>query len=81
MGGAEHRYAYDFETAEKMLSVAGFVDIKRREFDESIDSKRREIRSLLMSARKTYPSEAFCFDQNCMAGKQHIADRTGLLVE
>jgi len=50
--GTEHRYAYDFETAEKMLSIAGFVDIKRREFDDSIDSKRRELGSLLMSARK-----------------------------
>jgi hypothetical protein len=61
-----------------MLSI-DFVDIKRREFDESIDSKRREIGSLLMSARKPYPSEAFGFDRNCMAGKQHIADRTGLM--
>lgn len=50
--GAEHRYAYDFETAKKLLSLAGFVDVKRREFDDSIDSKRRELGSLLMSARK-----------------------------
>ena len=50
--GTEHRYAYDFETAEKMLSIAGFVDIKRRKFDDSLDSKRRELGSFLMSARK-----------------------------
>lgn len=66
---AEHRYAYDFETAEKTLSIAGFVDIKRREFDESVDSKRREIGSLLMSARKPYPSDMVGFDQNRIEGE------------
>lgn len=50
--GMEHRYAYDFETAEKALRAAGFVDIERRDFDESLDSKRRKLGSLLMSARK-----------------------------
>lgn len=50
--GMEHRFAYDFETAEKILKAAGFVEIKRREFDESLDSKRRKLGSLLIYARK-----------------------------
>jgi len=50
--GAEHRYAYDFETAEKVLKGVGFSDIQRIDFDASLDSKHREIGSLSISARK-----------------------------
>ena len=50
--GGEHRYAYDFETAEKLLRGVGFSDVLLREFDPSLDSKHREIGSLFMSARK-----------------------------
>ena len=50
--GTEHRYAYDFETAEKVLRAAGFVEIQERRFDASLDSKHREVGSLFMSARK-----------------------------
>ena len=50
--GTEHRYAYDFETAEKILKAAGFVDIGSRDFDPSLDSEHRRVGSLFVSARK-----------------------------
>lgn len=50
--GTEHRYAYDFETAEKVLRAAGFVDIRPREFNPSLDSEHRRVASLFVSARK-----------------------------
>ncbi|HEV8355468.1 MAG TPA: methyltransferase domain-containing protein [Gemmatimonadales bacterium] len=50
--GTEHRFAYDLETAEKALKLAGFSDIRPRAFDPSLDSKHREVGSLFMSARK-----------------------------
>ncbi|MES2982582.1 MAG: methyltransferase domain-containing protein [Verrucomicrobiota bacterium] len=48
----EHRFAYDEETATKLLKTVGFTDIRSVEFDPSIDSKHREIGSLFMVARK-----------------------------
>lgn len=50
--GTEHRFAYDFETAEKLLRGVGFIDIRPQVFDPSLDSKHREIGSLFVSARK-----------------------------
>jgi predicted SAM-dependent methyltransferase len=50
--GSEHRYAFDFETAEKVLRGAGFADIRQRDFDASLDSKHRQIGSLFVVARK-----------------------------
>jgi predicted SAM-dependent methyltransferase len=50
--GTEHRFAYDFETAEKVLMTAGFVEVRERAYDSSLDSKHREVGSLFMSARK-----------------------------
>jgi predicted SAM-dependent methyltransferase len=50
--GTEHRFAYDFETAEKALKAAGFVDVQRRDFDPSLDSEHRRLGSLFVSARK-----------------------------
>jgi Flp pilus assembly protein TadD/predicted SAM-dependent methyltransferase len=50
--GTEHRYAYDFQTAEKLLTIAGFVEIQRREFDPSLDAAHRSVGSLLVVARK-----------------------------
>jgi predicted SAM-dependent methyltransferase len=49
---SEHRFAYDFETADKMLRAAGFLDIRQRQFDPSLDSEHRRIGSLFVSARK-----------------------------
>jgi hypothetical protein len=48
----QHRFAYDEETARKVLEMVGFRDVRRVAYDPSIDSKRREIGSLFMSARK-----------------------------
>jgi predicted SAM-dependent methyltransferase len=48
----QHRFAYDEETARKVLEAAGFQDVRRVSYDPGIDSKRREIGSLFMSARK-----------------------------
>jgi len=50
--GTEHRYAYDFETAARALSIAGFVAIRECEFEPSIDSEHRRVGSLFVSARK-----------------------------
>jgi len=50
--GTEHRFAYDLETAEKALKLAGSGDIRTRAFDPSLDSKHREVGSLFISARK-----------------------------
>ncbi|WP_083712973.1 class I SAM-dependent methyltransferase [Paludisphaera borealis] len=50
--GTEHRFAYDLETAEKVLKAAGFIDVRPRAFDPSLDSKHRELGSLFVSARK-----------------------------
>jgi predicted SAM-dependent methyltransferase len=49
---AEHRFAYDFETAEKVLAGAGFIAIQERPFDAALDSEHRRIGSLFISARK-----------------------------
>jgi predicted SAM-dependent methyltransferase len=54
--GTEHRFAYDFETAEKVLAAAGFTDVRRRPFDPSLDSEHRRVGSLFVAARK--PAEA-----------------------
>jgi predicted SAM-dependent methyltransferase len=48
--GFDHRFAYDFETVEHALKEAGFVEIRRREFDPGLDSKVRESGTLYVSA-------------------------------
>jgi len=48
----EHRFAYDFETAHKMLEAAGFSDIRQSAFDPAFDSEHRRVGSLFVSARK-----------------------------
>ena len=48
----EHRFAYDFEAAEKVLAGVGFVDVRRAEFDPGLDSEHRKVGSLFVSARK-----------------------------
>src|ERR1700737_2418640 len=50
--GGEHRFAYDEETARKVLESVGFEDVRRVSFDPSMDSRHREVGSLFMSARK-----------------------------
>ena len=49
--GDEHKYAYDCETLALILVHAGFVDVRRRDFDPSLDSESRR-ESLFIKARK-----------------------------
>ena len=44
--------SYDEETLRKVLEEVGFGDISRVAFDPSIDSKHREIGSLVVIAQK-----------------------------
>lgn len=48
----EHRFAYDEETARKLLQRVGFVEVQRVAFDLTVDSPHREIGSLFITARK-----------------------------
>lgn len=48
----EHRYAYDLETLQRVLETAGFVDVRRRDFDPTIDSEERRVGTLYVDARR-----------------------------
>ena len=50
--GREHKYTYDEETLGRLLSTAGFVDVRRRAFDSQLDSAHRMNDTLYMEARK-----------------------------
>ena len=50
--GTEHRFAWDFETAEKALTQAGFVKVRQRDYDSTLDSEHRRRGSLFVSALK-----------------------------
>lgn len=50
--GEEHRFAYDEESAVKLMRSAGFEEVRRVPFDPRIDSAHREIGSLFVSGRK-----------------------------
>ncbi len=55
----QHKYAYDEETLAQVLEAAGFVDVRRREFDPALDSERRHsVYSLYMQASTPSPSAA-----------------------
>jgi len=47
-----HRFAYDFETMKAALERNGFVDVKERAFDPSLDSPHRRKGSLFVEASK-----------------------------
>jgi hypothetical protein len=47
----EHLYAYDEETLAAVLTDAGFVSIRRREFDLALDSPDRRDGTLYMEAK------------------------------
>jgi predicted SAM-dependent methyltransferase len=49
--GGEHKFAYDFETLFQRLSEAGFVDIRRRPWNQETDSPGWE-QSLYVTAVK-----------------------------
>jgi predicted SAM-dependent methyltransferase len=48
----QHRFAWDFETMERALSYVGFVRIKRRAFDPSLDTEKRAIGTLYVEAER-----------------------------
>jgi len=50
--GNEHRFAYDFVTLEKALLRAGFVNVRRREFDPALDTEARRLGTLYVDADK-----------------------------
>jgi predicted SAM-dependent methyltransferase len=47
----EHRYAYDFDTLAKRLAEAGFVAIRRRDYDPALDSADRALGTVYVEAR------------------------------
>ncbi len=51
--GSEHKYAYDYETLEQLLARAGFTQIQRSEFDPGLDTERRKIGTLYVTAAKS----------------------------
>jgi predicted SAM-dependent methyltransferase len=55
--GAEHKYAYDDETLQRILRRAGFVHIQRRPFDPSLDAENHRIGSLCVLAQKARGDE------------------------
>lgn len=50
--GCEHKYAYDFETLARVLTEAGFTDVKRRKFNAEMDSEDRRDGTLYVDACK-----------------------------
>lgn len=50
--GAEHKYAYDFETLARLLEKVGFVSVARRSFNSDLDSEDRKVGTLYVDARK-----------------------------
>jgi predicted SAM-dependent methyltransferase len=53
--GEEHKYAYDEETLTKLLTEAGFVSVKRRLYDPSLDSVSRQPGTLYVVGWKPSP--------------------------
>jgi predicted SAM-dependent methyltransferase len=52
----QHLFAYDEETAHKVLKASGFVNIIKRDYQLGLDSEHRRIGSLFMSATKPLPA-------------------------
>jgi predicted SAM-dependent methyltransferase len=50
--GREHKYAYDLETLARVLTEAGFTDVKRRDFQPDLDSEHRRDGTLYVDAFK-----------------------------
>lgn len=48
----EHRYAYDYETLKECLERAGFVGVRRREFEAGLDSEWRRDGTLYVAAQR-----------------------------
>jgi len=50
--GGEHKQLYDFHTLAQVLRNAGFVDVREREFDPTLDSQERMNGTLYVDAHK-----------------------------
>jgi hypothetical protein len=50
--GSEHKYAYDFETLARVLTEAGIIKVRRREFDPDLDSVDRRDGTLYVDGCK-----------------------------
>jgi predicted SAM-dependent methyltransferase len=72
--GTEHKYAYDDETLQLVLRRAGFVHVRRREFDPSLDADNHCIGSLCVVAQKRQDVAAGDAGQ---AGEAGLAGGTG----
>jgi predicted SAM-dependent methyltransferase len=44
--GTQHRMAYDYETLERTLHAAGFINVRRREFNPDTDAAHRQLGTL-----------------------------------
>jgi predicted SAM-dependent methyltransferase len=53
---ARHRFAYDFETMEKLLTSSGFDTVSRRNYWSELDSEHRRVGSLFVKAEKPIKS-------------------------
>lgn len=51
---SQHRFAYDFETIEKVLEQSGFIEIGRRPFDPEFDGSDRSGLTLYVDALKPH---------------------------
>lgn len=47
-----HFWGYDFEKLQNLLVSAGFIDVKRWEFDNTIANPKREFGSIYVTAKK-----------------------------
>lgn len=50
--GTEHKYSYDYETLAEELRGAGFVAVRRRPFDASLDAEYRRWGTLYVDGQK-----------------------------
>lgn len=51
----EHKFVYDWETLEKVLRRAGFVEVRKRYFDPGLDGEDKRTGSLYVQARNPEP--------------------------
>ncbi len=50
--GSEHKYAYDYETLERVLTRTGFGSVRRVDFNPEFDSEVRAVGTLYVEGRK-----------------------------
>ena len=48
----EHRYAYDFETLRHVMEDVGFVNVREREFNSTLNSPKRRLGTLYVEGSK-----------------------------